>query len=247
MMGDYAITYSGAIRERINGCRPDSATYSPAMRVRQNLQLLMDRGGYNPYSLAAAVPGVTQPTIHRILSGESEDPKTKTLQPLADFFGVTVAALRSSDLSDAATPPAGGFPQPITGTKVPVVNFATLTGVSVGQDFDPAKMAVEWTLCHVKHGSLTFAFRMPDNSMACATEDSIPAGHMVWVDPGQRDVEHDTTVLARLESGQHLVAQYMEQAGRRWLHLLNSPAYPPVPPGTSFEVVGRVIFSGRER
>jgi len=33
----------------------------------------MDRGGYNPYSLAAAVPGVTQPTIHRILSGESDD------------------------------------------------------------------------------------------------------------------------------------------------------------------------------
>lgn len=206
----------------------------------------MDRGGYNPYSLAAAVPGVTQPTIHRILSGESEDPKTKTLQPLADFFGVTVAALRSEDLSGVSAAHAGELGSPINGTTVPVVNFATLADGDVRNHSRPAKMAVSWTICPVKHGPRTFAFKMPDNSMACATDQSIPAGHYVWIDPDQAEAAHDSPVLARLESGQHLVAQHMEQAGRRWLHLLN-PAYPPVPPGTAFEIVGRVIFSGRER
>lgn len=31
--------------------------------------------------------GVPQPTIHRILSGESKEPRPSTLKPLANFFG----------------------------------------------------------------------------------------------------------------------------------------------------------------
>lgn len=51
-----------------------------------------------PYALASET-GVPQPTIFRILTGESNDPRTKTLQPLAMHFGITVADLRDRDLS----------------------------------------------------------------------------------------------------------------------------------------------------
>lgn len=63
--------------------------------VRKNLQWLMGEK-ISPYALAAAT-GVPQPTIFRILTGESDDPRTKTLQPLAAYFGLTVADLRDRD------------------------------------------------------------------------------------------------------------------------------------------------------
>lgn len=66
--------------------------------VAKNLQWLMDQRKTNPYELQRAT-GVPQPTIHRILTGESNDPRTKTLQPLADYFGVALADLRERDLS----------------------------------------------------------------------------------------------------------------------------------------------------
>lgn len=127
---------------------------------------------------------------------------------------------------------------------VPVVDFATLADVDLRQGPVPATMAISWIGGPVKYGPRTFAFKMPDSSMASTTDQSIPAGHFVWVDPDQRDPAHDTPALARLASGQYIVAQYMAEAGRQWLHRLN-PAYPR--PEGPFELVGRVIFSGRER
>jgi transcriptional regulator with XRE-family HTH domain len=64
--------------------------------VGKNLKWLMG-DKISPYALSS-VTGVPQPTIFRILTGESDDPRTKTLQPLAAYFGVTVADLRDRDL-----------------------------------------------------------------------------------------------------------------------------------------------------
>lgn len=50
--------------------------------------------GLNAYSLAKAIPGMKQPTIYRILSGESKDPKTPTLKRIADYFRVSIDDLR---------------------------------------------------------------------------------------------------------------------------------------------------------
>lgn len=69
--------------------------------VGKNLKWLMG-DSISPYALASET-GVPQPTIFRILTGESNDPRTKTLQPLANYFGVTVAALRDRDLASAHT------------------------------------------------------------------------------------------------------------------------------------------------
>lgn len=66
--------------------------------LSHNLQFLMNSRQVNAHNLQDAV-GVNQPTIHRILTGESQDPRTSTLKPLADFFGVTVNDLREKNLS----------------------------------------------------------------------------------------------------------------------------------------------------
>lgn len=45
-----------------------------------------------------------QPTIHRILTGESTEPRLSTLKPLADYFGVSVSELRGEGVLEMDAP-----------------------------------------------------------------------------------------------------------------------------------------------
>jgi transcriptional regulator with XRE-family HTH domain len=56
----------------------------------------MKSRGVSANALSRAT-GVSQPTISRILNGESKDPDTATLEPIAQFFGRTVAELRGEN------------------------------------------------------------------------------------------------------------------------------------------------------
>lgn len=82
-------------------------------RVAANIEWLMNRRGVNGNSLAVELEKrgtpVPQPTIFRILSGESRDPRTSSLQPIAEFFGVTVANLRDHDFVSTGYKTAGGL------------------------------------------------------------------------------------------------------------------------------------------
>lgn len=72
-----------------------SRIFSTMNQLQRNLLYLIQKRGINPTILAKEA-GVQQPTLHRILSGESEDPRTATLQPLADYFNCTVEYLRTA-------------------------------------------------------------------------------------------------------------------------------------------------------
>lgn len=62
-----------------------------------NIHYLMQKHGIENPTRLAKVSGVPQPTIKRILDGTSTDPRTDTLQSLADVFNVTVEYLRTGD------------------------------------------------------------------------------------------------------------------------------------------------------
>lgn len=69
------------------------------MGIRENLRKLMDLKGVSQYELARQAH-VPQPTIQRILSGESRDPKTATVEKLASYLGVSVPDLRGTAKRD---------------------------------------------------------------------------------------------------------------------------------------------------
>jgi len=74
----------------------DTLTYIRPMSLKDNLKRLMDGAGVSQNGLADATK-VPQPTIFRILQGESRDPRNSTLKPIADYFGITVAQLRGDE------------------------------------------------------------------------------------------------------------------------------------------------------
>lgn len=74
----------------------------PAATVAQRLRLAMDKSGSlkSQYALANA-SGVPQPTIKRILDGNSMEPKRTTLTLLARHLDVSLEWLRDGDTHNA--------------------------------------------------------------------------------------------------------------------------------------------------
>lgn len=77
-------------------------------RVVRNLEWLIERAKTSPYAIEQEMKArgikINQPTIHRVLSGETKEPRGSTLQPLADYFGVTLSDLRDRDLFAGEAP-----------------------------------------------------------------------------------------------------------------------------------------------
>ncbi len=71
------------------------------MSIALILTELMAREQLSDNDLAART-GVPQPTISRIKSGESRDPRDSTLRPLAEYFRISISQLRG----DAPLPSA---------------------------------------------------------------------------------------------------------------------------------------------
>lgn len=84
-------TWREAIRGRI----------VPNMEIKDVLADLLAKRKMNANSLALAIGKPQQPTIHRILTGESENPRAVTLRPIAKYFGVSLPQLRGEVPLDA--------------------------------------------------------------------------------------------------------------------------------------------------
>ena len=57
-----------------------------------NIKRLMMAKGLNEAKLAKRT-NIPQPTLHKILSGKTEDPRVSTLKLLAEFFNVSLVAI----------------------------------------------------------------------------------------------------------------------------------------------------------
>lgn len=134
--------------------------------LRLNLTFLLQQRGITATALARTT-GVQQPTLHRILKGTSADPRSATLQPLADYFGVTLDDLYHRDLTTgtAALLQVSVREGPNIKGLVPL-----LTSVQAGEWCDISQSfqredAKTWLPCPVKHGPRTFCLTVEGESM----------------------------------------------------------------------------------
>lgn len=70
--------------------------------IAKRLEDLLLANKWNEYDLEKA-SGVHQPTIHRIISGESKSPRLPTLTKLAKALNVSVAYIQGADTQDTTT------------------------------------------------------------------------------------------------------------------------------------------------
>lgn len=103
--------------------------------LRQNLAFLMSKHQLTANTLAKET-GVPQPTISRILSGESSDPRDATLGPIASRFGIELDTFRHRPIEGAdqfslATPTAEIIGQLLEPTSVKVQQVRTRSPAAV--------------------------------------------------------------------------------------------------------------------
>lgn len=188
--------------------------------------------------------GVPQPTISRIVKGESKDPDTATLQPIAAWFGRTVAELRGESVPDSTLTESrtGYSPFPQGATIARIVPLIPWGKVATWRDaVKHVTPDSEQYPCPIDCGPETFALRVEGISM----EPRFRAGEIVFVDP-QAEPRDDCFVIAQADSDPvPKLKRYLVEGGKAYLHSLN-PQWPePIAAvDSSVILVGVVIFKG---
>lgn len=219
-------------------------------QVARNLEWLIAKAGTNPYAIEDELrrrgyKGPSQPTIHRILTGESQDPKTATLAPLAELFGVSVTDLREKNLETEA-------PSAILQNVSPAAMRGLLPLISSVQagnwsdiidQFQPGD-AEDWLPCPFKHSKEAFVLRVDGYSnYNPGGEKSYTPGEFIAVDPG-REPTNKSMVVAKIDGEERATFKQLiiEPDGTHLLQALN-PSWPnrimPLPPDS--RIVGVVI------
>lgn len=189
------------------------------LRIISKLNELATSMDLSPTEIARR-SGVPQPTVHRILSGQSEDPKVTIIRKIAACLGTTLAELE-------------GNPTPIEDKlTVPLIDWDMLT--------DPRAQKLATLIpCPTNHGPNTFATRVKDNTMTAQYGRSYPEGSIIYIDPDRaEEARPGDRVFAMIEGEIPSFKLYGEADGERYLQSINLQ-YPII--SRPFEISGLVI------
>lgn len=233
----------------------------PQSLIACNLAWFMARHKTNSHALAEALARgakprgdrpATQATIFRILSGASRDPRTSTLQPLADFFGVSVSALREHDfqksgLSDDGNTSSLSDVQPqIKG--YPLLPWEQVTmGITKGSRKESRGRRDTAQPYRKDLGPRGYCLRVKGAAMVAQAGNwpSFPDGMILYVNPELAWRPGHFVIVRRAASRQAIFRRLIDEGGELYLEALN-PSWPErylkVAPGDRF--CGVVVHAG---
>lgn len=203
-----------------------------------NIRKLMKSSGTTVAELARRT-GIQQPTVHRIVSGEVDNPRLDNIIKLAKALGVTTAELLEEDNINNITP------APEIKGYIPLISWVQAGAWSEAIDLYEPGYAEETHPTTVPHSLITFALRVEGDSMTVPTGTagySFPHNMIIYVDPEQRGgVSTGDFVIARLTGENKVTFKKLgSEEGTPILKALNpSPDYPII--RDQFEILGKVI------
>ncbi|PBP53497.1 XRE family transcriptional regulator [Pseudomonas syringae] len=203
----------------------------------------MNARGWSEGELARQA-GVTQPTIHRIITGESKSPKRENIERIAKVLRVP-----SKWLWDGGPRPASEsaehsnvahVDQPSRMYRYPVVSWVAAGEWSEAVEPYPPGAADEYDVSDYKAKGPAFWLVVKGDSMTAPTAPSIPEGSQILVDT-RAEVRPGKLVIAKLAgSNEATFKKLVEDGGVRYLKPLNS-AYPMVQCTEDCRIIGVVV------
>ena len=183
--------------------------------LSQRLESLMQDKGLRAAELARRC-GLTQPTVHRIVTGQSAHPHASSLAPLAEFFGVSVDQLRGLEKLPKEK-------KPLTSQLIPI----------------------EWDkiidhLNKKKTRDKTFSTNMPDESMA----PQFPKDSLLIFN-SSRGVNDRCFVLVKLNSGPMIFRQLLCNGNSKYLHALNETLPKQTQELSDEDIIAGVLIESR--
>jgi SOS-response transcriptional repressor LexA len=214
--------------------------YSYRMTIADFLKAKMKERDVSGYALSEAT-GVPQPTIHRILTGESVDPKTTTVAALASYFEMTASEFRDQAAAPRrktgkTLPAQVGNVTNISGIEgnpdrrrsVPVISFIMASQLSdINAIPDPGYE--DWPKVRINFpaGERSWALRVQGDSMDDGTDTGIREGFTVICDPDRAPQAGDYVIAKDTDTQQATFKKLVTDAGRWYLKPLNR-AYPTI-------------------
>lgn len=187
--------------------------------------------------------GVTQPTIHRIITGESKSPKRDNVERIAKALRVPaewlwVGGVRP-DLLDEPLSNVEPALQPTRSFSYPEISWVQAGSAMEAVELSNVASCPRHT-SDVWAGDNGFWLRVVGSSMTNSSGSSFPEGFLILVAP---DIEprHGQYVVAKMiDSNEATFKQLVRDAGEMFLKPLN-PSYPTKPIDDAWEVVGTVV------
>lgn len=231
----------------------DTFSYWWSMNIGERIAKVMSSKGWSEGELGRR-SGVPQPTIHRIITGQSTSPRLGNLEQIARALGVTVDSLWIEGGSASTT--SKKIKRPTSSKDFELYSVSTghvyrvplialehaLEWRSGGYDLSRAEVFMP---CPVEVGPHAFFFIMPNDSMlGQKTEKSIPEGWLVYVDPDSVP-QPGQIALGSFNKNTPIVGILIEHGGETFLKPSNHQYEKvKVDPNNPDWCLGRVVFFG---
>lgn len=212
------------------------------MALGKNVKKRREALGLTQEELADAI-GKSQSVISSLEGRDSRSSShiyaiAKALRTTADEL--MDGTFKDSDLETVA-------PGPDIKGLVPLIDWVAAGGWAEGSDLFEVGDAEKWMACPVSHGHRTFVLRVSGPSMDDGTPDGYPDGHLIYVDP-DRAYKHNDDVIVKNGDGRTTFKRLVCQGNDCWLKPLNEDwPEPIIPVDEHCQIIGVVIFSGKER
>lgn len=228
------------IRYRIktgNTLRPPLIRLGEAMTIAARLRAKMNEKALSENELGrrASVP---QPTIHRILHGDSKTPRKATVEKLARSLGVTPEwLLFGSTHGDVLLSNA---PQRVT-KEYPVISWIAAGAWAESPDVDQLGPNTEMLPSECNAGDCGYWLEVQGDSMTPPQGNGFTQGMRVLVQPEGFDLVSGKYYIALLAStGETTLKQYVRDSGIGYLKPLN-PDFKMIVIDDDVQIIGRVV------
>ena len=210
------------------------------MNIAERLRSKMIEHGLNESELGRR-SDVPQPTINRILSGESASPRRPTVEKIARTLKVSPNWLMfgGPDESKSFDSNVELALQPSRSFSYPEISWVQAGAVSEAMELRNVS-SCEMHSSDVWAGENGFWLKVMGPSMTSPVGPSFPEGFLILVAP-QFDAHSGQFVVAKLtDSNEATFKQFIRDSGVFYLKPLN-PSFPTIPMDDAWELVGTVV------
>jgi len=156
-------------------------------RMSRILKELMAELGINESELARRT-GIGQPVVHRICSGETDNPKVATLSPIANFFAISISQLIGDEPLPADRIP-GTFNPGVQGWRQ--IPLLTWKQVLYWPDLSEKSIPLPSISTDVPMSQYAYAVSARDTTM----EPRFPEGTLLLIDPDLKPNSLDFAIV----------------------------------------------------
>lgn len=210
------------------------------MNIAERLRAKMSELGLNESELGRRAD-VPQPTINRILSGESASPRRPTVEKIARvlkispnwlMFGGTEETKNFDANVEIALQPSRSF-------SYPEISWVQAGAASEAMEMSnvaacPKHVSDVWA------GENGFWLKVVGPSMTSPVGASFPEGFLILVAPEFEPRSGQFVVAKLIDSNEATFKQFIRDSGEFYLKPLN-PSFPTIPMDDAWVVVGTVV------